>query len=107
MARTENMIILFANECRIDVDSSRIEYADESEGLGQDILRAPTYGVLVVVVDPDTGVKVREVCSELGVPSADAGVISEGEGLYIDDERVEVGARMAIDEVYGSFREER
>jgi hydrogenase maturation factor len=96
-----------ANDCRIDVDSALIDYADGAEALGQDVLRAPTYGALVVVVDPDTGAKVQEVCSELDVPVADAGVVSEGEGLYIDEERVEVGRRMAIDEVYGSFRKER
>jgi len=96
-----------ANNCRIDVDSTLIDYADGAEALGQDVLRAPTYGALVVVVDPDTGAKVQNVCSELDVPAADAGVVSEGEGLYIDDERVEVGGRMAIDEVYGSFRKER
>jgi selenophosphate synthetase-related protein len=60
-----------------------------------------------VVVDPDTGAKVQEVCRELDIPAADAGVVSEGEGLFIDDERVEVDGRMAIDEIYGSFRKER
>jgi selenophosphate synthetase-related protein len=60
-----------------------------------------------VVVDPDNSAKVQDVCSELDIPAADAGVVSGGEGLYIDDERVEVGSRMAIDEVYGSFRKEK
>ena len=96
-----------ANGCRIDVESALIEYADGAESLGQDILRAPTYGALIVAVDPDCCVDVHAVCSELEIPTADAGVVSDGEGLYIDDERVEVGSRMAIDEVYGSFRKER
>lgn len=96
-----------ANDSRIDVDSALIEYANGAEALGQDVLRAPTYGALIVVVDPDTGANVQDVCRELDVPAADAGVVSGGEGLYIDDERVEVGRRMAIDEVYGSFRKER
>jgi hydrogenase maturation factor len=96
-----------ANDRRIDVDSSLVDYADGAEALGQDVLRAPSYGALIVVVDPESRAKVQEVCRELDVPAADAGVLSEGEGLYIDDERVEVGSRMAIDEVYGSFRKER
>ena len=96
-----------AGDCRIDVDSALIEYADGAEALGQDVLRAPTYGALVVVVDPDAGATVMDVCGELGVPAADAGIVSGGEGLYVDDERVEAGSRMAIDEVYGSFRKER
>ena len=96
-----------ANDCRIDVDSALIEYAGGAEALGLDVLRAPSYGALVVVVDPDTGAKVQDVCSELDVPAVDVGVVSGGEGLFIDDERVEVGRRMAIDEVYGSFRKER
>ncbi|MBC8498432.1 hypothetical protein H8D40_05540 [Candidatus Bathyarchaeota archaeon] len=96
-----------ANDCRIDVDSALIEYADGAEALDLDVLRAPTYGALIVVVDPDNSARVQDVCSELDVPASDAGVVSEGEGLYIDDERVQVGHRMAIDEVYGSFRKER
>ncbi len=96
-----------ANDCRIDVDSALIEYADGVEALGLDVLRAPSYGALVVVVDPENSAKGQDVGSELDILAADAGVVSGGEGLYIDDERVEVGSRMAIDEVYGSFRKEK
>ncbi len=90
---------------RIKVDSCKIHYASGVEGLGQDVLRAPTYGALIVIADPLAVDDVLSVCDCLGKPCAAVGVVEEGEGVFIDGEKVEDLQRIAIDAVYGTFQE--
>ncbi len=95
-----------AHNMKVDVDSDFINYVKGTDALDQDILKAPSYGALIVVADKDSKVDIIDICSELDVPFADAGIMGMGEGLYIDGERVEQGGRIAIDKVYGAFKRE-
>ena len=95
-----------AHNMKVDVDSDLINYVKGTDALDQDILKVPSYGALIVVADKDSKVDILNICSELDVPVADAGIMGRGEGLYIDGERVEQGSRIAIDEVYGAFKRE-
>ncbi|MCK4722335.1 MAG: hypothetical protein KAT75_03470, partial [Dehalococcoidia bacterium] len=95
-----------AHNMKVDVDSDLINYVEGADALDQDILKAPSYGALIVVADENSKVDILDICSELYVPVADAGIMGRGEGLHIDGEKVEQGDRIAIDEVYGSFKRE-
>jgi hydrogenase maturation factor len=95
-----------AHNMKVDVESDLINYVKGADALDQDILKAPSYGALIVVAGKDSKVDIKDICSELDVPVADAGIMGRGEGLYIDGERVEQGGRIAIDEVYGAFKRE-
>jgi hydrogenase maturation factor len=88
---------------RLEIESGYLHFVEGVEELGEDPLRLPTYGSLIVLVDPDEGDEVQRACGELGVPCVPVGVIREGEGLYIDGVRVEDQERLDLDMLYGSF----
>jgi len=88
---------------RIDASSHLMPYADGVESLGVDVLRAPTYGVLIAVVDPAAVEDVSRACEEMGYPCSTVGRVKEGEGLYVDGVEVEKVERTALDELYGTF----
>jgi predicted fused transcriptional regulator/phosphomethylpyrimidine kinase len=88
---------------RIEVESHKIVYVDGAESLDQDILRAPTYGSLVVVADPDAVNKVKAACVDLGIAFADVGLVTDGSGVFIDGKKVVPSGRIALDKMYGIF----
>ena len=100
------MEVSSAHNMKVDVDSDLINYVEGADALDQDILKAPSYGALIVVADGDSKVDILDICSKLDVPVADAGIMGRGEGLYVDGERVKQGDRIALDEVYGAFKRE-
>jgi hydrogenase maturation factor len=89
---------------QMDVDGETIIYSPGVEAIGQDSLRVPTYGTLIVVSRPDAVDDVMSVMGGLGVPCSPIGVVEAGEGVYIDGEKVDPYTRVSLDEVYGSFR---
>ncbi len=89
---------------QMDVDGEAIIYSPGVEAIGQDSLRIPTYGTLIVVSTPDAVDDVISVMGSLGVPCSPIGVVEVGEGVYIDGEKVDPYTRVSLDEVYGSFR---
>ena len=89
---------------RVDVSSKNLVYAEGARGLGEDPLRGPSYGVLIVVSDPDAIQDVTELCGDLGLPCVDAGSIRAGSGLYVDSVKVTEQKRIGLDEMYGSLR---
>ena len=95
-----------ATGVRVEVDTDEMFYVEGVKELGQDILRAPTYGALIVLAEPGAEDETRRVCGELEIPIASAGFIKEGAGVYVDGEKVEAFARIALDEIYGSFERE-
>ena len=90
-------------DMRVDVSTSDLVYAEGAKGLGEDPLRGPSYGVLMVFSDLDCIQGVADICRELGLPCVDAGSINEGSGLYIDGEKVSEQRRVGLDEIYGSI----
>jgi hydrogenase maturation factor len=89
----------------MEIDSGRIPYAEGACDLGVDVLRAPTYGCLIAIVDPDSVERVKGVLSERGIPCSAVGEIAGGEGLYVDGSLIEELGRVSLDEIYGTFRE--
>ena len=91
------------HQVRIDVSSENIVYAEGARELDGEILRAPTYGALVTIVDPMGVNEAKQRCQEIGVPCVIIGSVNEGNGLTLDGESVTEQRRIDIDEIYGSF----
>jgi len=87
------------------IDSERIQYAERACDLGVDVLRAPTYGCLIAIVDSSSAERVEGVLRERGIPCTAVGEITGGEGLYVDGSLIEELGRISLDEIYGTFRE--
>jgi predicted fused transcriptional regulator/phosphomethylpyrimidine kinase/hydrogenase maturation factor len=85
-------------------NSADVAYAKGAQKLRQDLLRAPTYGTIIVIVDPALAGEVIGRCSDMGVKASRLGLLRVGSGLTVDGKRVEEQARIEIDELYGSFR---
>jgi predicted fused transcriptional regulator/phosphomethylpyrimidine kinase len=88
----------------LNFDSSDVAYARGAQRLEQDILRAPTYGTLIVIVDPSSVDEVKKRCGKIGANVSVLGPLLEKEGLMVDGKKVEEQARIEIDELYGTFR---
>jgi hydrogenase maturation factor len=88
----------------LSFNSTKVAYAKGAQNLQQDILRAPSYGTIIVIVDPSSAREVVEKCSDLGVKTSCIGSLRVGSGLTVDDKMVAEQERIEIDELYGSFR---
>ncbi len=86
---------------RLEVDSSRIPLEEGVREIGVDPLSAPSYGVLIALLDPDAMGEASESCLEAGYPLTIIGEVKEGEGAYIDGVRVEGIERTELDKLYG------
>jgi len=89
---------------RVEVSTKRLHYSKGALDMGEDPLRGPSYGTLMVVADPTGAKGVKDVCSELGLPCVDVGSLSVGSGLFIDGDEVAEQRRIHLDEIYGSLR---
>ena len=92
-----------AHEIGLGVSSDEIVYSEGVEELNGDILRAPTYGALILIVGQDGVIEAKKKCQEIGVPCSVIGRVSRENGLIIDGVRVLEQKRINIDEIYGSF----
>jgi predicted fused transcriptional regulator/phosphomethylpyrimidine kinase/hydrogenase maturation factor len=88
----------------LSFNSSDVAYAVGAQKLNQDLLRAPTYGAIIVIVDLKSAREIIGKCIDMGVKVSRLGSLRSGFGLFVDGKRVEEGARIEIDELYGSFR---
>ncbi len=88
----------------LSFSSGDVTYAEGSEKLSQDLLRAPTYGALIVIAEPNSTGRVVRACAERGVPISRLGSLRTGAGLIVDGEKVSERSRIELDELYGSFR---
>jgi predicted fused transcriptional regulator/phosphomethylpyrimidine kinase len=88
----------------LSFDSADVAYARGAQKLKQDLLLAPTYGTIIAIVDPNSAGEIIGKCSDLKVKVSRLGSLRSGSGLIVDGKRVEEGARIEIDELYGSFR---
>ncbi len=88
----------------LSFNSADVAYARGAMKLKQDLLRVPTYGTIIAIVDPKSAGEIIGKCSDLGVKVSRLGSLQSGSGLIVDGMRVEEGARIKIDEIYGSFR---
>jgi predicted fused transcriptional regulator/phosphomethylpyrimidine kinase/hydrogenase maturation factor len=81
-----------------------VAYARGAQKLQQDLLRTPTYGTLIAIVDPASAGEVIGKCADIGAKVTRLGSLKVGTGLIVDGVEVEAQARIEIDELYGSFR---
>jgi hydrogenase maturation factor len=92
---------------RLDVDSRRFPYEEGIEKLGVDPLKAPSYGVLIAILNPEAAEEASEACREANYPLNIVGEVGMGLGAYVDGVKVERLERTEIDSLYGSFQGER
>ena len=88
----------------LSFNSADVAYARGARKLNQDLLRAPTYGTIIAIIDLNSAGKIIGKCLDLGVKVSRLGSLRSGSGLIVDGMRVEEGERIKIDEIYGSFR---
>jgi len=93
-----------AKNIRLDVDSGEVPFARGVESLGQDVMSAPTYGTLILIITPGTGDMLIEACDRMGYPCALIGEVKKGTGVYVDRVRLEWLGRTTVDELYGTFK---
>ena len=78
---------------RVDVDRDEIPVRpgvrEVCDALGVDMWACTTAGSLVIAVDPDDVADVATALEARGTPVGVAGEVSEGEGVYVDGERIE------------------
>ncbi len=98
------MEVLESLGLRLTFRSGDVAYAEGTETLNQDLLRAPTYGALIIIAEPESTGKVVRVCAERGVQVSRLGSLKGGSGLFVDGEVVSEKTRIELDELYGSFR---
>jgi predicted fused transcriptional regulator/phosphomethylpyrimidine kinase/hydrogenase maturation factor len=91
------------NRHGLNVSSKGIALYPGAEKLQGDILRAPSYGTLIVISDSDSLKSITSTCSELDLPHAVIGEITSERGLVLDGVHVQEQERIDIDEIYGSF----
>jgi hydrogenase maturation factor len=87
----------------INVSSSTIPLSEGAGKLNGDVLRAPTYGALVVVASQDGVKDVASLCASRRRSCTHLCDLRGGEGLSVDGLRVTEQKRVEIDELYGSF----
>jgi selenophosphate synthetase-related protein len=88
----------------LSFSSVDVTYADFTNELNQDLLRAPSYGTIIAVADPKSVGEIVRVCTERGVQVSQLGPLRNGTGLIVNGEIVIEQAWIGIDELYGSFR---
>ena len=78
---------------RFDVESTKTPFAPGVEAVceaaGVDPWLVTSCGTLLVTVDPADAGAVVDALEGRGTPAAVVGGVSEGEGVYVDGERVE------------------
>lgn len=96
--------VLGSLRLRLSFSSNDVAYADFTQSLNQDLLRAPSYGTIIAVSDPKSVGEIVRACTERGVKVSQLGPLRKGSGLIVDGEPVIEQPRIEIDELYGSFK---
>ena len=89
---------------RLSINSHTLNYHEEIYSVSDDPLRAPSYGALVAVLDPEGVDEVERLCRENEFPFSVAGVVEDGMGLVVDGVEESMQRRVDLDEVYGSLQ---
>ena len=88
---------------RMEIDSSVIPLAEEAGSLGEEVLRAPTYGTLLTVVSSDGLDTVISKLKDEGYTCTPLCEMKKGKGLFVDGIEAVEQKRIEIDEIYGTF----
>jgi len=87
----------------LSFNSADVFFAKGTQKLSQDLLRSPTYGTIIAIVDPEKVGEIIGKCTDMKVKVSRLGALKAGSGLIVDGKRVEEQARIEIDELYGTF----
>ncbi|MCJ7731187.1 AIR synthase-related protein [Candidatus Bathyarchaeota archaeon] len=92
-----------SNGYGLKISSEDIALYIGAEKLPGDILRAPTYGTLLVFTEGNAVELVQSKCSDLGLPCSVIGEIVPEKGLIFDGQKIHELKRIELDEIYGSY----
>ena len=84
-------------------NSADVVYTRGAQKLQGDILRAPTYGVIIAIVEPKSVDEVIDICTKMGAKVSRLGPLKRNKFFIVDGLKVEEQTRIEIDELYGSF----
>ena len=87
----------------LKVSSKTVALYPGAEKLQGDILRVPSYGVLIVISNENALKSIETICRELNLPHRVVGEVTSERGLIVDGAHVQEQERIDIDEIYGSF----
>jgi hydrogenase maturation factor len=90
-------------EVGLDISSRNLVYAEGVNNLKGEVLRAPSYGSLIVVIAESNVNDVIQKCQKIGIPCRIIGTVSPRKGLFINESKVMEQKRIDIDKIYGSF----
>jgi hydrogenase maturation factor len=93
-----------SNKFGLITSSEDITYYPGVEEITGDILRAPTYGTLIVIADPNSVDIIRTICSSSSITCTEIGKVTNKRGLNFDGQFIGEQSRIKLDEIYGNFR---
>ncbi len=91
------------NSYGLKASSTAVTLYRGAGSLEGDILRAPTYGALIVIAEKNALQDIQCKCSELGLPVNVLGDVVAERGLVFDNQIITEQERINLDEIYGSF----
>ena len=90
----------------LSFSSENLHYAEDTIELEQDVLRAPTYGSLIVAASHNATESILNTCNKIGYQCSELGALLKRTGLRVNGDLVEPNARGYIDELYGAFKKQ-
>lgn len=87
----------------LNVSTQGVTLYPGAEKLHGDIMRAPSYSVLIAIAEPDSVKDIKDICNQLGVSCCVIGETTSETGLIFDGEQISEQKRIDLDEIYGSF----
>jgi len=92
-----------SNGYGIEASSEDVTLYPGTENLPGDIMRAPSYGSLIVIAEPDAVDRINKMCNEMDVSCCIIGEVTSEQGLVFDGRLISKQERINLDEIYGSF----
>jgi len=90
---------------KIDIELDKLSYVNGAKNLGMEILKAPTYGSLVTIFEPDALQRVKDVCENMDRPLSILGRLDNKQGVYVESRLIDRAKRGKIDEIYGNLEQ--
>jgi hydrogenase maturation factor len=72
----------------LSFNSADVLFAKGTQKLRQDLLRSPTYGTIIAIVDPETVDEILGKCTDMKVKVSRLGILKTGSRLIVDGNRV-------------------
>ena len=89
---------------KLEINSNPMSFYDGAKDLGEDSLKIPSYGALILIASEKSLDKILNKAKELSYPCSIVGSLERGKGVFVDGIRIEGIKRTRLDEIYGSFK---